>query len=514
MSLPTDKTARAATAPSTTAPTEGRPRRRPPPTHESVDTVKEPPATGLAGLWRGLQKAWSSDLGGRHREELRQAQRDVILSRAVVLIWISVFVMPTTIWAFVYFAARPQLMNAVWIVLVAIGAVLALRVVLARGAFRTHYHLAMLVLVGGVFGPTGSAIMAIARATGGDFLFAFFLIYFAFTALFPADALWIIVTSLAIITSYVVSTLVGLGGAHHDPQLVNNLIYFLELTFIGVVLNRVLCKLFFDERIARIELRRARDALFAEMEVAQDIQTLLLPNEPTLPGFVLHGLMTPAAEVGGDYYDVIETEGGRRLVAVGDVSGHGVTTGLTMMMVRASLVGTLEAKPDAPLPEIYAAMNRSLRRNLERMNLRLYMTFALLEHLGGGRFRAVGGHLPGLVYRAGKKTIEEIEFAGIWLGVLDRVTPEMVPETSFELGKGDTLLLLTDGVVERNATGDGGMYGFERVHELLANTADRGPAFVIDSLMTELAAFGKEQDDDVTVVALQYVGAREAAQSS
>jgi len=513
MSLPTEKTARAATAP-TTAPAEGRPRRRPPPTHESVDTVPEPAAKGLAGAWRGLQKAWSSDLTGRHREELRQAQRDVILSRTVVLIWISVFVMPSTIWTFVYFAARPQLTNAVWIVLVAIAAVLLLRVALARGAFRTHYHLAMLVLVGGVFGPTGSAIMVLSRATGGDFLFAFFLIYFAFTALFPADALWIIVTSMAIVTSYVVSTLIGLGGAYHDPQLVNNLIYFMELTFIGVVLNRVLCKLFFDERRARIDLRGARDALFAEMEVAQDIQTLLLPSEPTLPGFVLHGLMTPAAEVGGDYYDVIETEGGRRLVAVGDVSGHGVTTGLTMMMVRASLVGTLEAKPDAPLPEIYAAMNRSLRRNLERMNLRLYMTFALLEHLGGGRFRAVGGHLPGLVYRAGKKAIEEIEFAGIWLGVLDRITPEMVPETSFELGKGDTLLLLTDGVVERNATGDGGMYGFERVHELLGSTAERGPAFVIDSLMTQLAEFGTEQDDDVTVVALQYVGQQGGAKAS
>jgi len=156
--------------------------------------------------------------------------------------------------------------------------------------------------------------MALSRATGGDFLFAFFLIYFAFTALFPADAMWIVVTSLAIVTSYVVSAFVGLtGAATHDPQLVNNLIYFMELTFIGVVLNRVLCKLFFDERRARIDLRGARDALFAEMEVAQDIQTLLLPGEPTLPGFALHGLMTPAAEVGGDYYDVIETEGGRRL---------------------------------------------------------------------------------------------------------------------------------------------------------------------------------------------------------
>jgi hypothetical protein len=52
------------------------------------------------------------------------------------------------------------------------------------------------------------------------------------------------------------------------------------------------------------------------------------------------------------------------------------------------------------------------------------------------------------------------------------------------------------------------------VHELLAANADRGPAFVIDKLMTSLAEFGKEQDDDVTVVALQYVGAREAGQAS
>ena len=166
MSLPTDKTTRPPTAPSTAAPTEGRPRRRPPPTHESVDTVAEPPAKGITGLVRGLKKAWSSDLAGRHREELRQAQRDVILSRTVVLIWISVFVMPSAIWSFVYFAARPVFSLAVWIVLAAIGAVLLLRLALARGAFRTHYHLAMLVLVGGVFGPTGSAIMAISRASG------------------------------------------------------------------------------------------------------------------------------------------------------------------------------------------------------------------------------------------------------------------------------------------------------------------------------------------------------------
>jgi serine phosphatase RsbU (regulator of sigma subunit) len=279
-----------------------------------------------------------------------------------------------------------------------------------------------------------------------------------------------------------------------------------------VVLNRVLCKLFFDERRARIELRGARDALFAEMEVAQKIQTLLLPREPTLPGFVLAGMMTPASEVGGDYYDVLETEGGRRLIAIGDVSGHGVTTGLTMMMVRASLVSTLESRRNATLAELYMAMNRCLCRNLERMNLRLYMTFALIEHDGGGRFRAVGAHLPALIHRAAKQTVEEIEIAGVWLGVIDEVTPDLVPETDFELAKGDTMLLLTDGVVEH--AGSGGMFGFDRVHAELAANAELGPIQVIEAITAKLAAHGSRQDDDVTLLALKYVGPVDAAHVS
>jgi Stage II sporulation protein E (SpoIIE) len=451
--------------------------------------------------------ALRSGHGGPHHDELRDAQRDVILQRTVVLIWISVFVMPTTIWSFMYFTARAYLEIAVWIVLAAITAVLVLRFAVVRGAFRTNYQLAMLVLVGGVFGPTGSAIMTLASANGGSFLFAFFMIYFAFTALFPADTLWIVLTSTAIIASYMAPALL-----RYDPTLVSNLIYFLELTFIGVVLNRVICKLFFDERRARIELRGARDALFAEMEVAHKIQTLLLPREPALPGYLLAGLMTPASEVGGDYYDVIETAGGRRLVAIGDVSGHGVTTGLTMMMVRASLVGTLESHADATLGELYMAMNRCLCRNLERMNLQLYMTFALLEHDGGGRFRAVGAHLPALIYRAAQKTVEEIEMVGVWLGVIDEVTPDLVPETDFELGEGDTMLLLTDGIVEH--IGPRGMFGFERVHAELAAHADHGPAQVIEALTAGLVAHGGLQEDDITLLAMKYAGELPASQMS
>ncbi|TMQ10604.1 MAG: hypothetical protein E6J91_25800 [Deltaproteobacteria bacterium] len=465
------------------------------------------PRRAFAAVRRIGRDALRSNLEGKARDELRAAQRDVILERTVVLIWISVFVMPTTIWSFMSVTAPAYLGHAIWIVLAAIAAVLALRMALLRGVFRERYHLAMLVLVGGVFGPTGSAIMALATARGGSFLFAFFMIYFAFTALFPADALWIVLTSAAIITSYVTASLL-----QTDPDLVSNLIYFVELTFIGVVLNRVLCRLFFDERRARIELRAARDALFAEVEVAQKIQTLLLPREPMLPGYLIGGQMTPASEVGGDYYDVIETEGGRRLVAIGDVSGHGVTTGLTMMMVRASLVSTLESRADASLAELYIAMNRALCRNLERMNLKLYMTFALLEHDGGGRFRAVGAHLPALIYRAATRSVDEIEIAGVWLGVIDQITPDLVRETEIELAPGDTMLLLTDGAVEH--TGADGMFGFERVHAELAAHAELGPSQVIEAVTARLAAHGGRQDDDITLLALKYIGEPDLARMS
>lgn len=146
------------------------------------------------------------------------------------------------------------------------------------------------------------------------------------------------------------------------------------------------------------------------------------------------------------------------------------------------------------------------------MNLRLYMTFALLEHDGGGRFRAVGAHLPALVYRAAKKTVEEVEIAGVWLGVIDQITPDLVRETEIELARGDSMLLLTDGVVEH--AGADGMFGFDRVHAALAANADLGPAQVIESVTSQLAAHGRVQDDDMTLLALKYVGEVERSRVS
>ena len=246
------------------------------------------------------------------------------------------------------------------------------------------------------------------------------------------------------------------------------------------------------------ELAAARDALFAEMEIAQQIQTLMLPKAPAVAGTVVSGRMVTASEVGGDYYDVIEAPGGRTLLAIGDVSGHGVTSGLTMMMARTSLIGALEAKPEATIADLYRILNRAIRQNLRRMDLSNYMTFALFEYHGEGRFTAVGRHLPLMVYRAGADEVEEINLDGIWLGIVDDFAPEQLSLHEFQLGGGDLLFLYTDGVIEQ-FRGDE-MFGFERLREVVRANAKGDPDKLITEVIEQVRAFNPILDDDVTML--------------
>ncbi|HET6611574.1 MAG TPA: SpoIIE family protein phosphatase [Kofleriaceae bacterium] len=246
-----------------------------------------------------------------------------------------------------------------------------------------------------------------------------------------------------------------------------------------------------------MELQEARDALFAEVAVAHEIQTLLLPRAPELPGSIVRGKMVPATEVGGDYYDLIDMHGGRKFIAIGDVSGHGVTSGLTMMMARSSLLGVLESDPDIELTEAYRALNRALRDNLERMGVQMYMTFGLLEVHPGARFVGVGRHLPMMVYRRETEEVEEIDLDGMWLGVIDDLTPAMLKEVSFSLAAGDLLVLYTDGIIEH--FGDEDMFGFDRLKGIIRKHAQHGADHLIDQIMSDLEVFATDVEDDVTL---------------
>ena len=197
---------------------------------------------------------------GPFSEELLTAHRETMLSRTQVLIWMGVVVMPTAIWGFTGYFKPDSFGTAVGIVLAAIVAVLLLNVFIKRGSFDKHYHLPLTLTVGGVFGPVAASILALTRESDGNYLFAYFLIYFAFTSLFPASAGWLLFTSAMVIGTYV-AVFLAIIPTGFDATMVSNILYMLELTFIGLILNRVICKLFFDEKRIRLELRDANAGL-------------------------------------------------------------------------------------------------------------------------------------------------------------------------------------------------------------------------------------------------------------
>ena len=79
--------------------------------------------------------------------------------------------------------------------------------------------------------------------------------------------------------------------------------------------------------------------------------------------------MHPAKEVGGDYYDIIETAGGVRWITMGDVSGHGVDSGLIMMMAQTSIISMVKNCVECKPSTVLKAVNSVIRENLSRLGL-------------------------------------------------------------------------------------------------------------------------------------------------
>jgi serine phosphatase RsbU (regulator of sigma subunit) len=248
------------------------------------------------------------------------------------------------------------------------------------------------------------------------------------------------------------------------------------------------------------ELNKALSELWSEMDLATKIQTVLLPRDGDYGEYEIAATMRPAAQVGGDYYDVFGSPE-RLWVLIGDVSGHGVRAGLTMMMVQMA-VRTLLSKPDSATlgpSDMLACVNTALRSNLDRIGQDQYMTLTAvcLEH---GRLTYAGLHLDPLIYRAATKKIEQVESSGIWLGVVDDARLCLCDDQA-QLGEGDVLLLYTDGLIE--ATRDGSYLRLGWVQKSLLAQGEQGASCrqIVDRLFADLA--GTVCDDDVSILALR-----------
>ncbi len=269
-----------------------------------------------------------------------------------------------------------------------------------------------------------------------------------------------------------------------------------ELGTLGATFNHMIEEVANARVVLQEQVRMA-----SELEIAASIQTSLLPPGPVHADFEFAGKMLPADEVGGDFYDVLTRRDSEQLwLTIGDVSNHGLSAGLVMLMAQTAFAGQFESNPDANPADVFKAVNRLLCMNItERLKDNKYITCQLLTYRGDGRFECAGGHEPALIFRAQSQTCEIVEAKGPWLGILPDLTD--VPVSSLELESGDILCLYTDGLTEaRNANQS--LFDVERFRDLVAEAAAKYDDLeqLAEEIFAGVERFAVGRDDDWTLL--------------
>lgn len=246
-------------------------------------------------------------------------------------------------------------------------------------------------------------------------------------------------------------------------------------------------------RIAERERQRV------ELETARRIQSSILPDlPPQLHGVEIAHSYLPASEVGGDFYDVLALEDGRLAVAVGDVAGHGVSSGLVMSMARSALAVQVTFNP--AVEAVFATLNRVVFQSA-RKRLLATLCYAVLDPARRELQYASAGHLyPYVVTHDGR--VDPLEYVAYPLGVRS----DMVVEARLaRLGAGDVLFLLSDGLIEARAEGSEEMYGFERLEQCLSKNSRLGVFSLRDAVLADVNRHTRNapRDDDQTVLVLR-----------
>jgi phosphoserine phosphatase RsbU/P len=339
------------------------------------------------------------------------------------------------------------------------------------------------------------------------------LVIVAVNLLLPWRAVHSATNGALVLTLYVLAN-AFFGGDFELKYLINNLYFLGSTVVIAVAINHAKHRLIEDEFYLRAdlleanekldrsrhELKAARDALWGEMEVAKRIQTALLPKNRKVGSYEVAALMNPADEVGGDYYDIIETAAGEQWVAIGDVSGHGVESGLVMMMTQTSILSMVTNLPNLKPSGVFDAINRVLRENISRLNTHRYMSLNIVR-AHADRLTVAGKHQDILVFRKARGAVEQIANEGCWLGVVPE-TRGQVDDLDIPMEAGDIALFFTDGVTEAaNETGE--MFGEERLSAAFQKAAQLPLEAALDRLVAEVRAFQARQDDDITLMLLR-----------
>jgi sigma-B regulation protein RsbU (phosphoserine phosphatase) len=276
----------------------------------------------------------------------------------------------------------------------------------------------------------------------------------------------------------------------------------IDFNDLEITINRTLDEILALKR--SLQERAQLNALHEELNIAARIQQSILPRVfPAFPGrseFDIFASMSPAKEVGGDFYDFFLIDNERLGFVIGDVSGKGVPAALFMAVCRTLLRATAMQAPSAG--DCLRYVNKVL---VAESDSAMFVTlfYGILNSRTGELEFAVGGHNP--PYLFSERRFEPLSFkGGMIVGIMAMAAYE---SQQIQLEPGDGLFLFTDGLTEATNE-DLEMFGEERLEAAARNCAAQPLAKLIGGVSEAVQKFvaGAPQADDLTMLAVRYLG--------
>lgn len=196
-----------------------------------------------------------------------------------------------------------------------------------------------------------------------------------------------------------------------------------------------------------LRIEAEKEGLKNELALAKHIQTILIPRNIIHEDFEIASIMLPAEEVGGDYFNVTYGYNDNFWISIGDVSGHGMSSGLIMMIVL-TIHSTITSSMNLSPSDAVKTVNRVLLTSISDYLRKEYMmSFTSLKYQGKGVFLYSGLHMPIIIYRKKKERCDIIYTEGLFLNLVPNIS-NVTKNKKLKMDVGDILILYTDGIIE------------------------------------------------------------------
>jgi sigma-B regulation protein RsbU (phosphoserine phosphatase) len=261
-----------------------------------------------------------------------------------------------------------------------------------------------------------------------------------------------------------------------------------------------------NEQITRLneQLRGENLRLGAELDVARRLQMMVLPPEKEtreVPDLDIACFMRPADEVGGDYYDVLRV-GDAVYLGIGDVTGHGLPSGVIMLMAQTALL-TLSKTGEQDMERMLGVLNQVLYKNILRIKENKNMTLAILQY-ANREFSMVGQHESVLICRVNGE-VEVVDTINLGLPVgLEEHIEGFIMTSHMRMNPGDVMLLYTDGATEA-MNDQKQQYGIPGLKASLSRHHKLPAQKIVDHLLTDIFAHLGDARiyDDIALVVIR-----------